>query len=231
MPTKNAIDSNIPIEISKGGTGSTTGAFTSVNFVSITSTSTYTPPSNLLYAVVECVGGGGGSAGIAATGGGQIGIAEAGGGGGYTRKIYAKSALLPNVSVTIGTAGTAGATGQNNGGNGGDTTFLGMTASGGSGGLAYPVAGAVNGFGTAGGAATGGDINIPGSTTNGFGYSTGGNFGMGYSGTSPYSSCVKEAAGNGYGGGGAQHYNNQGAAAKAGYAGSQGVVFITEYLA
>ena len=70
-----------------------------------------------------------------------------------------------------------------------------------------------------------------GSTTNGFGYSTGGNFGMGYSGTSPYSSCVKEAAGNGYGGGGAQHYNNQGAAAKAGYAGSAGVVFITEFLA
>jgi len=230
MTTKNAIDSNIPIEISKGGTGSTTGAFTSVNFVAITSTSTYTPPSNLLFAIVECVGGGGGSAGIPATGGGQVAVAEAGGGGGYTKKVYNRAALLPNVSVTIGSAGTAGAAGQNNGGNGGNTTFLGMTASGGSGGLAYAAAAAVNGFGTAGGAASGGDINIPGSTTNGFGYGTTGNFGMGYSGTSPYSSCVKDAAGNGNGGGGAQHVSNPSTAAGAGYAGSAGVVFITEFL-
>lgn len=234
MPTNNAINSNIPIEIGKGGTGSTTGAFTSVNFVTITSTSTYTPPSNLLFAIVECVGGGGGSAGIPATGGAQTGVANAGGGGGYTKKVYNRAALLPNVSVTIGSAGTAGAAGANNGGNGGNTTFLGMTASGGNGGPTVAVGAGPIGFGTAGGAASGGDINIPGSSTNLFCYvltAPSSSIAMGYSGTSPYSSHVLQTAGNGYGGGGGQNYINQSTAATAGYAGSAGVVFITEFLA
>ena len=234
MPTNNAINSNIPIEIGKGGTGSTTGAFTSINFVSITSTSTYTPPSNLLYAIVECVGGGGGSAGSGnVTPGTNIGLISPGSGAGYTKKTYARSALLPNVSVTIGAAGTAGAAGANNGGNGGDTTFLGMTAGGGLGGLTVTPQTIPNSFEQPGGTATGGDINIPGATTGVFSYEASG-FGSTLSvfpsGYSVFSSPVMKTAGNGYGGGGGSNYF-LGAGTHAGFAGSPGVVFITEFLA
>ncbi len=234
MPTNNAINSNIPIEISKGGTGTSTGAFTTINFVTITSTSTYTPPTNLLYAIVECVGGGGGGSGTPATTAGQIAVGGGGGGGGYTKKIYARSALLPNVSVTIGAAGAAGAAGANDGTNGGDTTFLGMTASGGGKGTASAAAAVVNYFGTDGGAASGGDVNVVGSAVGYYGYSTtvGGNFSVSIGGHSPYSGAARpNASGNGYGGGGGGIYANSSAAAAAGKAGTAGVVFITEFLA
>lgn len=232
MPTNNAINSNIPIEISKGGTGTSTGAFTTINFVTITSTSTYTPPSNLLYAIVECVGGGGGGSGTPATLAGQIAVAGGGGGGGYTKKIYARSALLPNVSVTIGAAGAAGAAGANDGTNGGDTTFLGMNASGGGGGIASAAAAAVNYFGTDGGPASGGDVNVVGSAVGNYGYSTSGNYSISIGGHSPYSGATRpNASGNGYGGGGGGGTSNGGAAAAAGTAGTAGVVFITEFLA
>lgn len=211
----------------------TPASMTAINFVSITASGTYTPPSNLLYAIVECVGGGGGSSGIDATGVGQVGVSAAGGGGGYSKKIYAKSALLPNVSVTIGAAGAAGAAGATNGGNGGTTTFLGMSAPGGDGGTNIAVGATAVCFGTNGGVATGGDINITGSSPGVYGYSNtvGGNFNMGYSGTSPYSSQVDQNAGNGYGGGGSSNWSDGSVAAKAGFAGSPGVVFITEFLA
>jgi hypothetical protein len=234
MPTNNAINSNIPIEISKGGTGTSTGAFTTINFVTITSTSTYTPPANLLYAIVECVGGGGGGSGCPAPPGGQIAVGGGGGGGGYTKKIYARSALLPNVSVTIGTAGAGGAIGVNDGTDGGDTTFLGMTASGGLKGRASAAAAAVNYFGTDGGAASGGDVNVQGSAVGNYGYSTtaGGNYSISIGGHSPYSGATRPAFNaNGYGGGAGGIWVDPGAPGQPGKAGTAGVVLITEFLA
>lgn len=232
MPTNNAINSNIPIEIGKGGTGSTTGAFTSINFVSITATGTYTPPSNLLYAIVECVGGGGGASGCPAPPGGQVAVGGGGGGGGYTKKIYARSALLPNVSVTIGAAGAGGAIGVNDGTDGGDTTFLGMTASGGKKGTASAAASSVAYYGTDGGAASGGDVNVVGSAVGNYGYSTGGRFSISIGGHSPYSGATRPAANaNGYGGGAGGTWVDPGAPGQAGKAGTAGVVFITEFLA
>lgn len=234
MPTNNAINSNIPIEISKGGTGTSTGAFTTINFVTITSTSTYTPPSNLLYAIVECVGGGGGGSGTPAPIAGQVAVGGGGGGGGYTKKIYARSALLPNVSVTIGAAGAGGAIGVNNGTAGGNTTFLGMTASGGGGGAASAAAASVNTFGTDGGAASGGDVNVVGSAVGNYGYSTtvGGNFSISIGGHSPYSGATRpNSNANGYGGGGGGIWVDGGNPGQAGKAGTVGVVFITEFLA
>ena len=233
MTTNNAINSNIPIEISKGGTGTSTGAFTSVNFVTITATGTYTPPANLLYAIVECVGGGGGASGVASPGGSDKAVGGAGGGGGYTKKIYAKAALLPNVSVTIGSAGTGGAAGVNDGTDGGDTTFLGMTASGGKKGTASATAASVAYLGTDGGGASGGDVNVIGNAVGVYGYSnlSGGNFSINTAGSSPYSGAAKPLAnGNGYGGGGGPNWREPGNPAQAGTNGSPGVVFITEFL-
>jgi hypothetical protein len=62
MPTNNAINSNIPIEISKGGTGSTTGAFTSTVTQVFTASGTYTPTSGMKFCIIEVCGAGGGGA-------------------------------------------------------------------------------------------------------------------------------------------------------------------------
>lgn len=99
----------------------------------------YTPPTNLLYADVEIVGGGGGG-GSAFGVSGNVSAGSGGGGGGYARKLYTYAEIGATADVTIGAGGLAGAAGQNFGGNGGTTLFqpngLGsdMTAFGGQGG-------------------------------------------------------------------------------------------------
>ena len=107
--------------------------------------------------IVEVQGGGGG--------GGYSGLQDyvvGGSGGGYARKFIDVSSVTQAV-VTVGAAGTAAGTASQAGGDGGDSSWV-DTASGGS----STVTG-VKGVGAygnlaiaAGGAATGGDINIDG---------------------------------------------------------------------
>ena len=202
-----------------------------VNIVLITANTTYTPPSNLLWAQVECVGGGGGAAGSAATSGTQVGVAAAGAGGAYARKAYARSSLLPNVSVTIGAGGAGGAAGTNNGSPGGSTTFLGITCNGGAGGTAVAVGTGVLSQGVFGGTASGGDVNIAGGNTQTTYY--GNPFEISYGGTSILSqpsTTGSGAVGKDYGGGAGGFWRNSSEAAAAGAAGARGIVIITEYL-
>ena len=209
--------------------------FTSVNIVTFTSNGTYTPPANLLWAQVECVGAGGGAAGQPATGPTTLCVSGAGGGGGYVRKVYARSSLTPNVSVTVGSGGAGGAAGTNNGSPGGSTTFIGLTGAGGNGGLATTASSAPAVAGVAGGTASGGDVNIPGGSTMVANYGDPSRFfEMSQGGTSYFSASTATgtgATGNSYGGGGGGSWRDNSASAIAGNAGQSGVVLITEFLA
>lgn len=129
---------------------------TSGNFVKSTS-----PVARTI--IVELVGPGGPSGGLAGAGSGQ-GESGAGGGGGTVKKTYAGSAVSASEAFVIGTRGAAGTSGANNGGTGTDSTFKSLTAgTGGPGAGSTSNAAAAAAAGGTGGTATGGDENIPGS--------------------------------------------------------------------
>ena len=218
--------------------------FSSINIVTFTSNGTYTPPANLIYADVVCVGAGGGAAGCEAAGLNETSGGGGGASGSLTRKVYPRSALAPSVAVTVGVGGAGGASGVNNGSAGTDTTFLGMTAAGGGGGISVASGVSVNALGGFAVVPTGGDINIKGSD--------GVQFAACYlsviirqyeplSTASPLSGVSWSAEGNSpaanaYGGGAGPTASwNPGTVtselAKAGAPGADGVVIITEYLA
>lgn len=114
--------------------------------------STYTPPANLLYAHVCCIGGGGGG------GSGRKGAAgtnRSGGAGAsagtLARKLVKKSEIGASVTVTVGAGGTGGAaqttnsTNGNSGTAGGDSSFgslvVAKSGNGGGGGTTATVTG------------------------------------------------------------------------------------------
>jgi hypothetical protein len=118
--------------------------WSSVNVVQITDvgSNTYTPPANLLFAFVVCIGGGG-SGGSGRKG--AMGVNRRGGGAGsqgaMARKIVALSEMGGPVTVTVGAAGVGGAaqtvdsTNGNAGTGGGSTSFGALViADGGNGG-------------------------------------------------------------------------------------------------
>jgi len=213
--------------------------FTSVNIVTFTSNGTYTPPSNLLWCQVECMGGGGGSAGCVAPGSNQVAGGSNGASGSYTKKVYDRSALTPSVTVTIGGGGAGGAAGANNGVAGGNTTFLGMTANGGGGGLTSAAGATSAAAGGTANAPSGGDVNITGNS--GYLYnavfSGGFVFPMLVASTTPSilggSNQGAPLAGVLYGGGasGANRWNPGNTGSQAGAAGAAGIVIVTEFLA
>jgi hypothetical protein len=131
---------------------------------SLSASGTYTPSAGMVFCIVEFVGGGGGGGGC--TGGSGTSSTGGGGqGGGYQRKLYTAAQIGASRAVTIGAAGAAGNAGAS-GGNGGDTVLAGLlTAGGGQGGLFGSAGSAIALSGSGGttlGAATGGDLSIPG---------------------------------------------------------------------
>jgi hypothetical protein len=217
-----------------------------VNRILLTASSgTYTKPSNLINAKVWCIaGGGGGGAADTGSNNGQSGVF-----GSITYKNYLFADLDSTESYTCGAAGTGGAAGANDGTAGGNTTFKGLTATGGAGGF-YSNSGSRASAVTAA-AGSGGDINYSsafvGSTSNATeslvdntaaGSATGlslifdGAILGNYFSTSSYG-VATGAAGfspvNGYGqsGGGADGTS----AALAGGNGRPGCILIEEYLA
>lgn len=128
----------------------------------VTTSGTYTKPAGLKFLEVWAIGGGGGSTQAVTTGAGQGSGGSGGGGGGAARKLYAAADLAATTSYTIGAGGTA-PTGV--GLAGGTTLFSGLSAGGGIGGGSTMAATATLGLwsgNAAGGAATGGDLNVPG---------------------------------------------------------------------
>jgi len=116
-------------------------AINKVNMVSVNVSDTtgagsfsYTPPANLLYAIVY-IRGAGGAGGGSSTGAtiARFSAGSGGGGGAYAIGVFSRAQLLPSVSLTVGAGGT-GVVGAD-GNNGGNTTFGSLlTANGGAGG-------------------------------------------------------------------------------------------------
>jgi hypothetical protein len=117
---------------------------------------------------VRMVGGGGGSGGCETTTAGQVSIGSGGGGGGYAEKFITDIAgLSSSETVTRGAGGTAGAAGFNAGSAGGTSSAFGVSATGGGGGTPFSKATALNVtlLVSAGGAGSGGDLNLEGESS------------------------------------------------------------------
>jgi hypothetical protein len=191
------------------GTGaSATGFDSGLASVQIfTSSGTWTKPSGIRLAMVEVQGAGaGGNNGQA-----NSGYATNGSSGGYVRKLIDVSSIS-SATITIGSKGAGSATRVGN--DGGDSVWSdGANTLTAGGGIAsnnnYLV-------GTAGGSATGGDLNIQGgngaTAADGAGSTLFGDGGKTY---------LYNATG--YGAGGAYQYNGTGGD------GTDGIVIVTEY--
>jgi hypothetical protein len=201
---------------------------------------TWTKPPGLSHIEVEVQGGGGGGGGAAATGAGAAAQGTCGGGGGYARKLFRADELPASCTATVGAGGTAGAAGANAGGTGGASTFAGtgITTVQGNGGPGGPGGAADTGVqrttGAAGGGASGGDVNIPGgegsgTTVHAGNYTIAGAAGNSVLGHGGYVSGSTARAGGLYGGGASGGTNTASQAARAGAAGGQGVIIVTEY--
>lgn len=236
----NGVTGTLPI--ANGGTGVTTGAFTSTVTQVFTASGTYTPTSGMKFCIIEVCGAGGGGGGSSTTTGSTSSSAGGGGGGGYARKTVSSATIGASQTVTIGSGGSAGVANGANGGTGG-TTSVGSIVSA-TGGVGALTSGAVTppsqgGEGGSGGAGSSGDFNITGS--DGF---VGNNFGTnqynqngGMGGSSYFAGNKKALAANpgatgySYGGGGSGGSNHASTAGQNGGAGAPGIVIITEFIA
>lgn len=208
------------------------------NFIArrvFTASTTYTPSAGTAIVAVTVLAGGGAGGGAAATSSTQQAEGSGGGSGGAVCKTLTTG--FAGVSITIGAAG-AGASGAA-GGNGGNSAFGSYGSGGGSGGALGSATVPAGVLGGAGGTATGGDANIPGSrgwmssaiVSGGAaisGRGAGSPLGYGMGGEEQLAS-VAGVAGTGYGAGGGGAINGASQSARAGGNGSPGVVIVEEY--
>lgn len=212
-----------------------------LNVQVITSSGTYTPTAGTNSIIVEIIGGGGGSGGVAAPGTGSGAISKAGQSGAYAKVRFTTG--FSGAAVTIGAAGTAGASGANAGGTGGTTSFGSLiSCPGGSGSPAGTInAGYVflpsifgaaaptitSGTTLASLAPTVGSVNVA-AASGGVGVAgSGANTPLGVGGIGATQGPGNSGTGYGVGAGGA--YAGSGSAAQTGAAGTPGVVIVYEY--
>jgi len=216
-------------------------SITSVVTRSFVSSGTYTPTLGMLFCEIECFGGGGGGGGSIAATGTNITGAGGGGSGGYSRKWASAADIGVSKPVTVGAAGGGAAAGGNAGGSGSATSVGTLcVANGGSPGQGVTSLFSVGG---AGGSTVGavGDMVLPGNTGNTGSYSSintsfprvfgapGADppMGVGKGGIGQVQASGSTATGYSAGGGGG---SDMGGTARAGGAGAQGIVIITEYI-
>jgi hypothetical protein len=201
----------------------------------------YTTPAGVKALYVELIGGGGGGGGAKGNGAGTAAAASGGGGGGYCAKLITSPAATYAYAVGAGGAGGVGSAAASAGG---DSTFSGgavsLSAGGGSAGESVnATASAQVSLSAAGGTASGGDLNIFGSssTFGGFYSTIGWNFlsSSGAAARGGGSATTNESNANGMaglpygGGGGASRADSTSSSAYTGGAGAAGLVRITEY--
>lgn len=194
---------------------------------------TYTPTAGMVYAKVECVGGGGGGGGANGASGNSAG-GGGGGSGAYSQLITDAATIGASKPVTVGAGGT-GTTGP--GGTGGDTSLSTLcVAKGGLGGGQATSGGANGGAGGAASGGTGtakfsGNGGSPGFGVVSFSTALGGTgagsyFGGGAKATTNTGAGLSGTGCGGAGSGGAVY----GATSVNGGAGAAGCVIITEFI-
>ena len=200
------------------------------NMQVFTASGTWTKPTGVTNVIVKVVGGGGAGGGVS-NGAGEL----AGGGGGAGGYAEAEVVVSGNVTVTVGAAGSA-ASGVA-GGAGGNSSFAGavtVTANGGSGG-ALGESDEAETAGGAGGATTNGDLAVTGKdgeSAHVIGVSgyiksgAGGSNPLGFGGNARVDGAAAGVAGVGYGAGGSGARNATDTTARAGGAGTGGVVIV-----
>jgi len=200
------------------------------NMQVFTASGTWTKPTGVTNVIVKVVGGGGGGGGVS-NGAGEL----AGGGGGAGGYAESEVVVSGNVTVTVGAAGSASSGVA--GGAGGNSSFAGavtVTANGGSGG-ALGESDEAETAGGAGGATTNGDLAITGKDgesahvigVSGYVKSgAGGNNPLGFGGNARVDGAAAGVEGVGYGAGGSGARNATDTTARAGGAGTGGVVIV-----
>jgi len=214
--------------IDASGAGTLTGFGGLKSVQTFTSSGTWTKPAGVTKVIVEVQGGG--SSGSTSLNGEDV---AGGSGGGYARKLIDVSSIS-SATITVGAGGT-GVVGNaiRNGNAGGNSSWSdGTNTVTGNGGVAPDN---THDQHTAGGTATGGDINISGGTGGsrsisnaaGSGFNGGDSFfGSGGRG-GYYSNSPVPDDGIGYGSGGGGWFYNSGSTLSG--AGADGIVIVTEY--
>lgn len=212
--------------------------FKAVHLQIFTGSGTYTPNANMVYCVMEALGGGGGS-GPAVAQANLNGGAPGGGAGSRSITVASRAAVGASQTVTIGAGGTAGVVaGPVAGGSGGDTSVGTLcVGKGGSGGAAI---GSNSSTGPLGGVAGTGDITATGQPggSGQVAVRTQANIISGEGGSTIYgaggrsiggttSSTGLSGTGYGSGAGGGFYYSDT--VSGAGQAGQAGLVVIWEY--
>jgi hypothetical protein len=221
--------SNIVVTITKVAAALTNGFSGTLD--TITSSGTYTGTSASGYGYAVLVGGGGGGGGAKW----NVGYGTGGASGAVCNKLVQLTGSMP---VTIGAAGVGGAGDTENATAGGDSTFAGMTASGGGPGKkGFNISYSQNGAASVGGAAIGGDINSPGAGTSGrtgiaptvtWQFVSGATIGTGGVGKGYYQDGEVQATGYGAGGGGVESQQSQ-SAIISGTNGRPGVLYVLRF--
>lgn len=208
----------------------------------VTTSGTYTAPTNLVSLRVQMVGGGGGGGG---TDGNSSTVAGGGGAGGYAEAVLSKDDVGPSRPYVVGSGGTGGL--PNSGGSPGTGSSFGvniLTAGGGLGGLTGATFGGGGLGGSAGGVASpkivatgnhGRHGNTYKNSSDVAFYEGGGNgdsFFGGFVNGGHIAAGQRENGlpGNAYGAGGAGGASEGVALLSEGGAGIAGVIIFTEYL-
>nr|WP_286086748.1 phage tail protein [Enterobacter roggenkampii] len=132
----------------------------------ITTSGTYSPPSDVRLIKVHVIGGGGGGGAAGQTNSGYTAIGGGGGAGGYSSRVVTVGAGFQTVNVTIGAGGIPGGQSGYSGGAGGVTSFGSYgSASGGDGGAGTSATNNASYImsGGAGGLGANGEVNAYGS--------------------------------------------------------------------
>lgn len=206
-----------------------------------TSSGVYAPTPGMRNVLVKVLGGGGGSAGIAATNGSQVSLAGGGASGSYAEAWLSAAAIGASQVITVGAKGAAGAI-AGSAGPGGTSSFGSLVSAPGGGGSPY--VGVINiadfglfvgGFPSS--SATGGNIVNSAGSAGSPGINLTGSILAGHGAVSPLggggygnSAALSLAApGSGYGSGAGGIANALTQPGRPGAVGAPGVVIIYEY--
>lgn len=213
----------------------------SISVLTNGSGATYTVPAGVYRLKVTCVGAGGGGGG-ADGGSSQAGVGSGGGSGAIAIKVYSTTPSSTFTYTVSNAGGTGGSAGNNNGNDGTDTVFdsggTPVTAEGGNGGGSMAAGTGVSASGSNGSAqaaATGGDVNIPGTNVQRAFRISGTEVVCAVGAPSPYGAGGLASNGNADGGAASGYGAGGGGAGsltvtdRAGGNGAPGVIIVEEY--